>query len=139
MTDRHLPISTHPCAAADAPVASPLAKVMAGLIALAIAMGIGRFAFTPLLPMMLQDAGLSISGAAWLASANYLGYLIGALSAMGLRLAPPRAIRVGLVLIVIATFAMGYTQSFQLWLCLRLIAGIASAWVLIAVSAVASP
>jgi predicted MFS family arabinose efflux permease len=135
MTDRHLPISTHPCAAADTPVASPLAKVMAGLIALAIAMGIGRFAFTPLLPMMLQDAGLSIAGAAWLASANYLGYLIGALSAMVLRLAPPRAIRAGLVLIVIATFAMGYTQSFQTWLWLRMMAGIASAWVLIAVSA----
>ncbi|MFZ6747517.1 YbfB/YjiJ family MFS transporter [Undibacterium sp. Ren11W] len=135
MTDRHLPISSHSCAAADTPVASPLAKVLAGLIALAIAMGIGRFAFTPLLPMMLQDAGLSISGAAWLASANYLGYLIGALSAMGLRLVPPRAIRAGLVLIVIATFAMGYTQSFQAWLCLRLIAGVASAWVLIAVSA----
>lgn len=118
-----------------ASVVKPYALALAGLSALAIAMGIGRFAFTPLLPMMLQDAGLTITGAAWLASANYLGYLIGALSAMLLRLAPPRAIRAGLVLIVIATFAMGYAQSFPVWLCLRLIAGIASAWVLIAVSA----
>src|SRR5262245_50155557 len=42
----------------------------AGLIALAVGMGIGRFAFTPILPMMQRDAGLSIAHGAWLASAN---------------------------------------------------------------------
>ena len=45
----------------------------AGLAALAVAMGIGRFAFTPILPMMQQDAGLTVAGGGWLASANYLG------------------------------------------------------------------
>ena len=50
---------------------------LAGLAALAVAMGIGRFAFTPILPMMLHDAGLSaasgglsVAGGGWLASAN---------------------------------------------------------------------
>ena len=42
-------------------------------------MGIGRFAFTPLMPMMLQQGLLDIAAASWLASANYLGYLVGAL------------------------------------------------------------
>jgi predicted MFS family arabinose efflux permease len=42
-------------------------------------MGIGRFAFTPLLPMMQQDAGVSVAAGGWLASANYVGYLAGAL------------------------------------------------------------
>ncbi len=52
---------------------------LAGLVALAVAMGIGRFAFTPILPMMLNDGLVDLPGASWLASANYLGYLLGAL------------------------------------------------------------
>lgn len=53
--------------------------VLAGMLSLATAMGIGRFAFTPLLPMMLHDGVVSLAGASWLASANYIGYLVGAL------------------------------------------------------------
>ncbi len=58
---------------------SPWAIVVVGMLALAVAMGIGRFAFTPLLPMMLNDGVIDLLGASWLASANYLGYLLGAL------------------------------------------------------------
>lgn len=50
-------------------------------------MGIGRFAFTPILPMM-QAEGLSLAAGGWLASANYAGYLAGALSAPWLRGVP---------------------------------------------------
>src|SRR4029077_6281166 len=56
---------------------STSAVARAGLIALAVAMGIGRFAFTPVLPMMQVDRGMSVAAGAWLASANYLGYLVG--------------------------------------------------------------
>ena len=52
-----------------------------GLFSLALAVGIGRFAFTPLLPMMRADGLIDITGGGWLASAHFLGYLIGALSA----------------------------------------------------------
>ncbi|MGH8809326.1 MAG: YbfB/YjiJ family MFS transporter, partial [Noviherbaspirillum sp.] len=114
---------------------SPLAKALAGLAALAVAMGIGRFAFTPVLPMMLQDAGLSIASGGLLASANYLGYLVGALSAIAIRIRPERAIRAGLLAIGIVTLAMGLQLPFAAWLLLRLAAGVASAWVLISVSA----
>ena len=95
---------------------SPAAQAaFAALAALAAAMGIGRFAFTPILPMMQQDAGVSVAQGAWLASANYLGYLAGALSAIGLRARPASAIRAGLALIALATLAMGLTRDLLAW------------------------
>ncbi len=114
---------------------SPGAVAVAGLTALAVAMGIGRFAFTPLLPMMQQDAGLSVGGGGWLASANYLGYLLGAAAAMVLRVQATTAIRTGLVVVAIATLAMGVEHGFLVWLVLRALAGIGSAWVLVFASA----
>jgi predicted MFS family arabinose efflux permease len=108
---------------------------VAGLAALAVAMGIGRFAFTPILPMMQDDAGLSIVGGGWLASANYAGYLAGALSAIRLPLSPVAAIRAGLLVISLSTLAMGLHHGFAVWFVLRTLAGVASAWVMVFVSA----
>src|SRR5258708_32179636 len=120
---------------ADNPVSMPAwASALAGLAALALAIGIGRFAFTPILPMMQEDFGLSVSEAGWLASANYAGYLVGALSAIGLRLRSTVAIRAGLLVIGLSTLAMGLGQPFSLSIVLLTIAGIASAWVLVFVS-----
>ena len=121
--------------ATGAAPASTAAVAFTGLAALAVAMGVGRFAFTPILPMMLNDAGLSIGEGGWLASANYAGYLVGALTAVRLRLSSVAAIRAGLVLISLATLAMGLHPGFAFWLGLRAVAGMASAWVLIFVSA----
>jgi predicted MFS family arabinose efflux permease len=117
------------------PTPSARMTAFAGLAALAVAMGIGRFAFTPILPMMQAESGLSVAGGAWLASANYLGYLAGALSAIRMRMQPALAIRAGLVAIGVSTLAMGVEQPFLLSAVLRAIAGIASAWVLVFVSA----
>ena len=104
-----------------------------GLAALAAAMGIGRFAFTPILPLMLGAGEVSLVEGGWLAAANYAGYLAGALTAAGL---PGRlAIRAGLAGIALATLAMAFEQRFAGWLTLRALAGVASAWVLIHVSA----
>ena len=104
---------------------------LAGLAALAVAMGVGRFAFTPILPMMLQDAGLSVAGGGWLASANYLGYLVGALWAGAQRVHAAPAIRAGLAAIALSTLAMTLDAGFAAWAVLRFIAGVASAWVLV--------
>ncbi|MFZ5557776.1 MAG: YbfB/YjiJ family MFS transporter, partial [Pseudomonadota bacterium] len=82
-----------------------------GLLALAAAMGIGRFAFTPVLPMMRADAGLSLAAAGWLASANYVGYFVGALAAVWLRIAPGALVRGSLVAIALLTAAMGVTAD----------------------------
>lgn len=104
---------------------------LAGLAALAVAMGIGRFAFTPILPMMLEDAGLSVAGGGWLASANYLGYLVGALWAGAVRAQAALAIRAGLAAIALSTLAMAMDAGFAAWAVLRFVAGVASAWVLV--------
>lgn len=98
-------------------------------------MGIGRFAFTPLLPMMQESHNVSVAAGGWLASTNYLGYLIGALSAIALRAEPAKVIRFGLIATAAVTFAMGVTDNFTAWAILRLLAGVASAWVLVFVSA----
>jgi len=123
----------HAEAAPTAPArgASPAAVTLTGLTALAVAMGIGRFAFTPILPMMQADAGLSLAGGGWLASANYLGYLLGAVSAMVLHVRPATAVRAGLVVIGITTLGMGIERRFAGWIVLRALAGIGSAWALV--------
>ncbi len=112
-----------------------LGLACAGLAALAVAMGIGRFAFTPLLPMMQQDAGLSVAAGGWLASANYLGYLVGALWAGAMRVNAASAIRAALLTIGVATLAMALDAGFAAWALLRFIAGVGSAWVMIHTSA----
>src|SRR4051812_14496305 len=97
-------------------------------------MGIGRFAFTPILPMMQED-GLSLAQGGWLASANYVGYLVGALWATARQARPHVAIRAALLGIALSTLAMGMTQNFAAWALLRAAAGVASAWALVQVSA----
>lgn len=109
------------------------ALALTGLVALAVAMGIGRFAFTPIMPMMEADAGLTLRAAGWLAAANYLGYLVGALGAA--RVPRGLAMRGGLLLTALVTFAMGLGDAFAWQLLLRFVAGVASAWVLVHVSA----
>jgi MFS family permease len=107
---------------------SPTAIALAGLTGLAVSMGIGRFAFTPLLPMMQLDAGLSVSDGAWLASANYLGFLLGTLSAARLRMEPTAVVRTFLVVIGVVTIGMGLEHRFTGWIVLRVLAGLANAW-----------
>src|SRR4029434_533466 len=61
--------------------------------------------------------------------------LLGALWVMVLPVRPAVAIRGGLVAIGLLTAGMGLTDRFEGWLVLRTLAGIASAWVLVHVSA----
>lgn len=98
---------------------------------LAVAMGIGRFAFTPLLPMMQKDAGLSLALGGWLATSNYVGYLLGAYSATHLRFRPARIVPVSLFATALFTAAMAWSREPAVWLALRGLAGMVSAWVLI--------
>jgi MFS family permease len=98
-------------------------------------MGIGRFAFTPVLPLMQDDYAMRVADAGWLAAGNYVGYFAGSLAAAVLHVRPPTAIRVGLVAIAALTAAMAAFTSFAPWLVLRALAGFASAFVFIAVSA----
>ncbi|MEO7392717.1 MAG: YbfB/YjiJ family MFS transporter [Ramlibacter sp.] len=122
----------------------PLAVAVAGLVALAVAMGIGRFAFTPLLPLMLAEQSLDLGGASLLASANYFGYLLGALACtfqpwLWRRIGwtgtanGPALVRGGLVATVLLTFGMALHLPAA-WVVLRFAAGVASAVVFLYVS-----
>jgi MFS family permease len=111
--------------------ASALRIALAGMAALAVAMGIGRFAFTPILPMMQDDAGLSVVSGGYLASANYLGYLLGSLIATRLHVRDEVAVLGSMLLIAAVTLTMGFVDHYPSWLLLRLVAGIANAWIAI--------
>lgn len=79
--------------------------VGSGVVALAAAMGVGRFAFTPLLPLMLRDGTLSAAtGAVW-AAANYGGYLAGALTASWFSSNPRRGLQLSLLGVALTTLA----------------------------------
>jgi MFS family permease len=110
-----------------------------GLLGLAAAMGIGRFAFTPLLPLMQAHEGLTLTQGGWLAGANYLGYLIGALACAARPPQPARAARWGLVGVAAFTLAMVWIDAFAPRTLLRLGAGVSSALVLVGVSSWALP
>lgn len=101
---------------------------LACMVALAVALGVGRFAFTPLLPLMLHAGALDLRTGGWLASANYAGYFIGALTCAWVPVDHARMVRIGLVATVVLTLAMGVTSSIPIWAAVRFVAGVISAW-----------
>jgi hypothetical protein len=106
----------------------------AGVLSLAVAMGIGRFAFTPMLPLMIRGGELDAAAGGWLAAANYLGYLVGALSASRFPCSPRTLVVGALVAIAALTAAMALPGPMALWLALRFAAGAASAWAFVGTS-----
>ena len=114
---------------------STFAVCLAGALTLAVAMGLGRFAFTALLPLMMRDGLLDSAGGAGLAAVNYAGYLLGALTAARIAGQPLRLVRACLIGTTLLTAAMGWTQWPMLWLLLRFVAGVCSAWAMVGISA----
>ncbi len=114
-----------------------LAAAIAGLAALALGMGIGRFAYTPLLPALITENGLSIEAAGYIASANFAGYLAGALASLKV---PARqrltAFRVAIAASVVTTIAMGLPAPALVLAAIRFASGVASAFVMVHGSAV---
>ncbi|MGD1877153.1 MAG: YbfB/YjiJ family MFS transporter [Kiloniellaceae bacterium] len=114
-----------------------VAVALGGCIAMAAAMGIGRFVYTPILPFMVETLGLSQAEAGIVASANFLGYLLGALAAAKASLPGGRRrwFLVALAISALTTAAMAADASVPWFLLLRFASGIASAFVLVFVSA----
>ncbi len=106
-----------------------LKVLTAGILSLILMLGIARFAYTPLLPIMQQQAGLGILAGGWLAAINYLGYFSGALIASLISdlVLKDRLYRIGLIVAVVTTAGMGLTENVWLWAALRFFAGLSSA------------
>ncbi|HJW02474.1 MAG TPA: YbfB/YjiJ family MFS transporter [Azospira sp.] len=102
--------------------------IFAGICALILTVGLARFAYTPMLPIMRDQAGLSHLAGGWLATINYAGYMSGALLAASISDLGRKFVlyRLGLVIAVLSTAAMGLTDNVLLWAGLRYVAGFSS-------------
>jgi len=107
---------------------------LACMVALAVVMGLGRFAFTPMLPIMLHEGKVDLQGGGLLASLNYLGYFVGALSCAWIHARPTAMVRIGLLVTAALLAGMGLLHGFGAWAVLRTAAGVMSAWTFVFVS-----
>src|SRR6266850_779740 len=110
-----------PCSAPNPETPRPLVLAFGGLVALASAVGIGRFVYTPILPLMVEDLSMTKGAAGLLASANFLGYLAGAMLAATPTMPGSRRSWLLLALIVssLTTSAMAFASSTAAFLTLR--------------------
>jgi predicted MFS family arabinose efflux permease len=117
---------------------SPLRLAFAGMTALAVAMGIGRFVYTPILPGMMEALHLTPADAGWIASANYLGYLVGALAAAGGWAHGRERMLMFASLAASALLAglVGLNETMAAFLVIRFLAGLASAFVMVFMSSI---
>ena len=113
------------------------AILLAGILALVVGVGVARFAFTSLLPAMLENH-LSIAFAGMLASVNYVGYLSGSIFAIFIKdiHAKVRFFRFGLVLCIVTSLLLAFTENQVTWLIARLLAGFGAAMALVVGSAI---
>lgn len=115
------------------PPNNSLRLAIGGLLALAAAMGIGRFVYTPILPSMAENLPLDASEAGLIAAANFIGYLIGALAGATslLRGSVRTWFLLGLVTSALTSAAMALTNDLWFFLFIRFVSGMASAVVLV--------
>ena len=103
---------------------------IAGIVGLIVVLGIARFAYTPMLPLMRDQAGLGMGAGGWLAAANYAGYFTGVFVCGRINdLAfKDRLYRAGMLLAVISTALMPLASSDIAWSMVRFIAGLSTAF-----------
>lgn len=108
------------------------AILLAGILAIVVGIGVARFAFTSLLPSMLEEF-LTLSYAGVLASLNFAGYLAGAIFAIFIKDINTKVkyFRIGMVLSIVTTLVLALSTNETLWLVSRVVAGFGSAMVLI--------
>ncbi|PWV75315.1 YbfB/YjiJ family MFS transporter [Halomonas sp. A11-A] len=108
---------------------SPRYRVLlAGVFSQILCIGVARFAYTPLLPVMQQQTWLTDAQGGWLAALNYAGYMLGALLAASIHSIRLKdtLYRLTLVLAVLSTAGMALADSFWLWAAMRFVAGFSS-------------
>ncbi len=105
---------------------------------MAAAMGFGRFSYTPILPGMISGVPLSAADAGFIASANFVGYLVGAvLAAYGWAAGRERLVALlSLLATAILLAAMAATDSVAVFAIIRFLAGVASAFAMVFTSSI---
>ncbi len=106
--------------------------LLRGAATLLAAMGLGRFAFTAVLPAMQADVGFTDADAGLMASLNLAGYLGGVFLAG--RASPAGRVllfRLGLVVCVLCIAGMGVDLGLMAWDALRLAAGVSSGFLFV--------
>ena len=101
---------------------------LCGFIVLVVAMGIGRFAFTPQVPLMIRDGQLTLTSAGLVAAMNYLGYLLGAWDAMRASKHVEMRLYLGVTGAVALTFLSALADNALTHGALRLVIGAMSGW-----------
>lgn len=111
----------------------PVRAAIAGAVAMAVAMGLGRFFYTPVLPGMMAGLGLDAADAGIIAAANFAGYLAGAvLAAYGWAAGHERRLAIAALLAsVLLLLAMGLLSGVAGLSVVRFLAGLASAFAMI--------
>jgi predicted MFS family arabinose efflux permease len=115
--------------------------IFAGLCASLDSIGLARFAFTPLMPELIQAHWFSASSAVYLGAANLAGYVCGALIGRPIasRLANEHVLRLMMVLITLAFFACAVPLSFAWYFGWRFVSGIAGGVVMVLVAGTILP
>ncbi|WP_439589240.1 YbfB/YjiJ family MFS transporter [Hydrogenophaga sp.] len=127
--------ATPPTPIVGAPDTTPYVRLALALsLGAAVSLGITRFAYGLLLPPMREDLGWSYTLAGAMNTFNALGYLIGALATPWLmrRVPPTRLLIIGSLLASVFMALSGFFSAAAPLLAQRLLAGVASAMVLIA-------
>jgi predicted MFS family arabinose efflux permease len=111
----------------------PVKIALAGLLMICATMAFGRFCYTPILPFMVEQLHITVEEGGSLASSNYAGYLIGAITMSKASLPGSRRtwVLVSLALSAMTTGAMALTTSLAWFLALRFIAGFTSSTILV--------
>ncbi|RXJ78993.1 MFS transporter [Aliarcobacter skirrowii] len=111
--------------------------LIAGIFSIIIGIGVARFAFTGLIPPMLDDY-LTIKFVGILASLNFAGYLSGSLFSIFIKDINVKVYlyRFGVVLAILTTFVLVYSTNDTVWMVSRVLAGFAGAMCLIVGTAI---
>ncbi|HWH88516.1 MAG TPA: YbfB/YjiJ family MFS transporter [Pseudomonas sp.] len=115
--------------------------IFAGLCASLVSIGLARFAYTPLIPSLIQAQWFSANDVVYLGAANLVGYLIGALLGrpMAHRLGNRNALRLMMLAVTAAFFACAYPLSVSWFFGWRLLSGIAGGAIMVLVAATVLP
>ncbi len=108
---------------------------LSGFMVLVVAMGIGRFAFTPQVPLMIAAGQLTLTSAGLVAAMNYLGYLAGAWDAMRAHRFVEGRLWLGITGAVVLTLLSAVADNALVHGLLRFVIGAMSGWSMVLIAA----